>query len=112
MKQNTLIIMTDEHSREGISCYGGIAQTPNLDKLANSGTRFDRAYTPSPICVPARAAFQSGQYVFNNRCWSNAQPYSGTPTGWGHRLQDAGYETASIGKLHSSYKVYKRLNKL
>ena len=99
-KRNTLIIMTDEHSREGISCYGGIAQTPNIDKLAASGTRFDRAYTPSPICVPARAAFQSGQYVFNNRCWSNAQPYKGTPTGWGHRLQDAGHEVVSIGKLH------------
>ncbi len=97
---NTLIIMTDEHSRDGISCYGGVAQTPNIDRLAEYGTRFDNAYTPSPICVPARAAFQSGRYIHQNRCWSNAQPYSGNPPGWGHRLQEEGHETISIGKLH------------
>ncbi len=100
MKRNMLIIMNDEHTRDGISCYGGIAQTPNIDKLAASGTRFTQAYTPSPICVPARAAFQSGQYVYQNRCWSNAQPYHGEPQGWGHRLQEAGYNSISIGKLH------------
>ncbi len=100
MAHNTLIIMNDEHSRDGVSCYGGVAKTPNIDRLAALGTRFDNAYTPSPICVPARAAFQSGRYVFQNRCWSNAEPYSGTPPGWGHRLQDEGLEAVSIGKLH------------
>ncbi|MGB0848356.1 MAG: sulfatase-like hydrolase/transferase [Thiolinea sp.] len=100
MKRNMLIIMNDEHARDGISCYGGVARTPNIDKLAAQGTCFTQAYTPSPICVPARAAFQSGQYVYQNRCWSNAQPYSGKPEGWGHRLQEAGYESVSIGKLH------------
>ncbi len=100
MPNNTLIIMTDEHARDGVSCYGGVARTPNIDRLAAMGTRFDNAYTPSPICVPARAAFQSGRYVFQNRCWSNAEAYSGTPTGWGHRLQNEGMETVSIGKLH------------
>ena len=92
--------MTDEHSRDGVSCYGGVARTPNIDRLAASGTRFTNAYTPSPICVPARGAFQSGRYVHQNRCWSNAQPYFGNPPGWGHRLQDEGHETVSIGKLH------------
>ncbi len=100
MAHNTLIIMNDEHSREGVSCYGGVAKTPNIDRLAALGTRFDNAYTPSPICVPARAAFQSGRYVFQNHCWSNAEPYSGTPPGRGHRLQDEGLEAVSIGKLH------------
>ncbi len=99
-KNNTLIIMTDEHSRDGVSCYGGVAQTPNIDRLAALGTRFDNAYTPSPICVPARAAFQSGRYVHQNRCWSNAEPYSGDPPGWGHRLQEEGHEVVSVGKLH------------
>ncbi len=97
---NTLIIMNDEHARDGVSCYGGVAKTPNIDRLASLGTRFDNAYTPSPICVPARAAFQSGRYVYQNRCWSNAQPYSGDPPGWGHRLQEEGHESVSIGKLH------------
>ncbi len=92
--------MTDEQARDGVSCYGGVAQTPNIDRLAALGTKFENAYTPSPICVPARAAFQSGRYVYQNRCWSNAQPYSGDPPGWGHRLQAEGCETLSIGKLH------------
>ena len=98
--RNTLVIMNDEHARDGVSCYGGVAHTPNIDRLAARGTRFDNAYTPSPICVPARAAFQSGRYVHQNRCWSNAEPYSGDPPGWGHRLQQEGHETVSIGKLH------------
>ncbi len=99
-QNNVLVIMTDELSRDGVSCYGGVAQTPNIDRLAKHGTRFDNAYTPSPICVPARAAFQSGRYVYQNRCWSNAQPYCGNPPGWGHRMQHEGHETVSIGKLH------------
>lgn len=98
--RNCLIIMTDEQSRDGVSSYGGVASTPNIDRLAALGTRFTNAYTPSPICVPARAAFQSGRYVYQNRCWSNAQPYSGDPPGWGHRLQAEGHDTVSIGKLH------------
>ena len=92
--------MTDEHARDGLSCYGGVAKTPNIDRLAALGTRFENAYTPSPICVPARAAFQSGRYVYQNCCWSNAQPYCGDPPGWGHRLQAEGLKTVSIGKLH------------
>jgi choline-sulfatase len=99
-RRNLLIIMTDEQSRDGLSCYGGVARTPNIDRLAEVGTRFDRAYTPSPVCAPARAAFQSGRYVFQNRCWSNAQPYHGDPPGWGHRLQAEGCANVSVGKLH------------
>jgi choline-sulfatase len=98
--RNVLIIMTDEQALDGVSCYGGTAQTPNIDRLAATGTRFQHAYTPSPICVPARAAFQSGRYVHQNRCWSNAQPYSGEPRGWGHRLREEGHRCLSIGKLH------------
>ena len=98
--RNLLVIMMDELTREGLGCYGGLGLTPNIDKLAAQGTRFEQAYTPSPICVPARACFQSGRYVFQNRCWSNAQPYRGRPEGWAHRLKAEGHETVSIGKLH------------
>lgn len=97
---NFIVIMMDQLSRDGVGCYGGAGLTPNIDRLASSGTRFTRAYTPSPICVPARAAFQSGLYVHQNRCWSNAQPYSGEQRGWAHVLRDAGHRTVSIGKLH------------
>jgi choline-sulfatase len=75
-------------------------KTPNLDALATRGIRFTNAYTPCPICVPARAAFASGQYVHVNRLWDNAMPYTGEPQGWGHALQSKGVPVESIGKLH------------
>ena len=102
---NLLVIMSDEHQSRAMSCALEWAnkidiKTPNLDALAARGIRFTNAYTPSPICVPARAAFASGQYVHHNRLWDNAMPYTGEPKGWGHVLQDLGVPVESIGKLH------------
>ena len=98
---NVLFLFSDEHRRDALGCYGHkLVQTPNLDALAASGTRFSNAYTPSPICVPARAAMATGEYVHRTRCWSNAQSYHGVPTGWGHSLQSANRVVESIGKLH------------
>ena len=98
---NVLIFMADEHAREGLGCYGHPKiHTPVLDRLAATGTRFTQAYTPSPVCVPARAAFATGRYVHQIGCWSNAQPYHGQIPGWGQRLIAAGHEVVSIGKLH------------
>ena len=99
--QNVLLIVSDEHAREALGCYGADhVHTPNIDSLANRGTVFRHAYTPSPICVPARACIATGTYVHQNRCWSNAQPYHGQITGWGHRLIEAGHRVVSVGKLH------------
>ena len=99
--QNVLLIVSDEHSREALGCYGAdYMHTPNIDRLAAEGARFSCAYTPSPICVPARACIATGTYVHQNRCWSNAQPYHGQIAGWGHRLIDAGHRVVSVGKLH------------
>ncbi len=99
--RNYLIIMADEYRRDALGCYGHpFVRTPNLDWLAASGTRFTQAYTPSPICVPARSAFATGTHVHRTRHWCNAMPYAGDPPGWAHRLREAGYHTASIGKLH------------
>lgn len=98
---NLLVILSDQHQSRAMSCAGHpVARTPNLDALAARGTRFINAYTPSPICVPARAAFASGQYCHDIRLWDNAMPYTGTPLGWGHALQDKGIRVESIGKLH------------
>lgn len=99
--RNQLILMSDEHTRKVLGCYGNsIVKTPNLDRLAARGTRFTDAYTPVPICVPARAAFATGRYGHRTGHWDNATPYSGTPKSWGHQLQAAGIEVGSIGKLH------------
>lgn len=99
--KNLLVIMSDEHQSRALSCAEHpLVKTPNLDKLAARGIRFTNAYTPSPICVPARAAFASGRYVHDIRLWDNAMPYTGEPRGWGHALQDKGIRVESIGKLH------------
>lgn len=98
---NLLVIMSDEHSKRVMGAYGtpGI-RTPNLDRLADAGTLFESAYTPCPICVPARASFATGRWVHDIGYWDNAHPYLGRPPSWGHRLQAAGIRCDSIGKLH------------
>ena len=98
--RNLLVIMSDEHQARALSCAGHFARTPNLDALAARGTRFTNAYTPCPICVPARACFATGLYVHQTRLWDNAMPYVGDIPGWGHALQRAGVPVESIGKLH------------
>ena len=97
---NLLVIMSDEHQARALGCAGHFVKTPNLDQLAARGTRFTKAYTPSPICVPARASFATGQYVHNTRLWDNAMPYHGQIPGWGHALQSKSVPVESIGKLH------------
>jgi choline-sulfatase len=98
---NVLVLMSDEHDPRHMGCSGSaLVKTPNLDALANRGSRFVSAYTPSPICMPARAAFATGQRVHKTRHWDNAAPYAGQPLGWGHVLQAHGIRVESIGKLH------------
>ena len=98
---NLLVIVSDEHQARAMGCAGHpFVQTPHLDALAARGTRFQTAYTPCPICVPARAAFATGRYVHQIRHWDNAMPYTGSIKGWGHALQDKGVPVESIGKLH------------
>lgn len=99
---NLLFIMSDQHSRKVAGCYGNpFVKTPVLDRLAAAGTLFENAYSPSPICVPARAALATGRQVHETRCWDNASPYTGLEApSWGHRLQARGIRVESIGKLH------------
>jgi choline-sulfatase len=98
---NVLMILSDEQDARALSCAGHPwVRTPNLDRLAAQGTRFTNALTPSPICVPARAALATGRWVHQNACWDNAIAYAGQPRGWAHTLRDAGRRVESIGKLH------------
>ena len=98
---NVLIIMADQHSKRQLGCYGdALVRTPNLDRLAREGMLFESAYTPSPLCVPARSSFLTGRTPSNNRVWNNHQVLSsGTPT-WAHSLGAAGYETTLLGRMH------------
>src|SRR5436190_10169415 len=99
--KNLLILMSDEHNPKIMGCAGNdIIRTPHLDALAGRGTRFTSAYTTCPICVPARAAFAAGKYVYQIGYWDNADAYEGAIPSWHHYLRDRGHEVASIGKLH------------
>jgi choline-sulfatase len=101
--KNLLFIISDEHQAGALSCAGHpIVKTPNIDRLAALGTRFTAAYTPCPICVPARASLATGRYVHDIRYWDNAMGYDGRVPGWGVRLQSAKVRVESIGKLHYS----------
>ncbi|MYB15655.1 MAG: sulfatase-like hydrolase/transferase [Chloroflexi bacterium] len=99
---NLLIIMSDEHTRRMTGCYGHPqVKTPNLDRLAADGVRFDNAYCNFPICVPSRANFLTGRYCHETGHWDNAHPYVGHEApSWGHRLAANGNQVTSIGKLH------------
>lgn len=98
---NMLILFSDQHNREKTGCYGDpYIHTPNIDRLAAEGVRFDNAYSNNPICVPARAAFANGDYCFRHSYWDNAHPYAGKEEGWGHRLVQQGHKNVTIGKLH------------
>lgn len=99
--QNLIVLMSDEHDPRYMGASGHpLIRTPNLDRLAARARRFTSAYTPSPICVPARAAMATGQYVHRIGYWDNALAYDGRVPSWGHALQRAGVRVESIGKLH------------
>ena len=99
--KNLVFIISDEHQARALSCAGHpIVRTPNIDRLAARGTRFTAAYTPCPICVPARASLATGRYVHDTRYWDNAMGYDGRVPGWGARLQAGNVRVESIGKLH------------
>ena len=98
---NLVVIMDDEHNKKMLGHAGHPqVKTPHLDRLAAAGTVFSNAYSSSPICVPARAAFATGRHVHETGCWDNAIAYSGQPRSWAHVLRDAGHQVTSIGKLH------------
>jgi len=98
---NLVVIMSDEHHPRamGIASHAFVV-TPNLDRLARRGTRFDAATCNSPICVPSRASFATGRYVHELGTWDNAIAYDGSVPGWGHALQRTRHRVDSIGKLH------------
>lgn len=99
--KNLLILMSDQHQRQASGAYGHAAvRSPNIDRLAGTGTRFTNAYCTSPICVPARASIATGRYVHELGTWDNAAPYVGQRASWGHRLTKQGYAVITVGKLH------------
>jgi choline-sulfatase len=98
---NILLIMCDQLMPHLTGAYGHpVVQTPNLDKLVARGVRFDNAYTPCPVCSPARAAFMTGRYVSRIGCYDNATVLASDQPTFAHYLANAGYDVTLAGKMH------------
>ncbi|MFN8259015.1 MAG: sulfatase [Bacteroidales bacterium] len=102
---NIVFIMSDDHAYQAISAYGGdlapLAPTPNIDKIAKEGMRFDQCVVTNSICGPSRACILTGKYSHRNGFLSNeATPFDSSQQTFPKLLQKAGYETAIIGKWH------------
>lgn len=99
---NILLIMSDEHDAAVSGCYGdGVARTPNLDRLAAEGIRFDSCYTPSPLCVPARQSFTACQYTSRLGTWNlDTCIRDDDMVSLPGALNQAGYESYLCGKMH------------
>lgn len=97
-RPNIVLILADDLGRECLSCYGGNSyQTPNLDRLAAEGMRFETCYA-TPLCATTRDLLLSGQYNFRSyRDWNEMDFDRSTLAG---DLREAGYVTAAVGKWH------------
>jgi arylsulfatase A-like enzyme len=99
--RNVLWIMADQLRWDYLSCYGHpTLKTPNIDRLAARGVRFDRAYVQSPICGPSRMSFYTGRYVRSHGATWNGFPLRvGEPT-LGDHLRELGADCVLVGKTH------------
>lgn len=92
--------MSDQHHKGVLGCAGDqVIRTPNLDKLAKKGIRFDNCYAAAPLCVPSRMSFLTSRLPSTNRVWSETELPSTAPT-MAHVMKLAGYETSLIGRMH------------
>jgi choline-sulfatase len=98
---NILLVMADQLIPMLTGAYGHpVVQTPNLNVLAAQGVRFDAAYTPVPVCAPARACMLSGTYASTNRAYDNAALFAADIPTVAHYLTRAGYDCVLSGKMH------------
>ena len=99
-RPNILFIMSDDHAAHAISAYGSaVNQTPNLDRLATGGVRFDRCFAVNSICSPSRATILTGKYSHLNGV-PTFNRFDGSQPTVAKYLQKAGYYTGMIGKWH------------
>lgn len=101
-KPNIILILSDDHAYQTISAYGSkLMQTPNIDRIANEGVLFKKAYVTNSICGPSRAVILTGKYSHKNGFKDNENSsFNGAQNTFIKELSSAGYQTAWIGKWH------------
>ena len=101
MRENIIFYFTDQQRADTCGCFGQpLDITPNLDTLAAGGVKFDNAFSPQPVCGPCRALFQTGKYPTETGCFRNNIMLPKNVKTLANYIEEAGYETAYIGKWH------------
>ena len=101
MPNNIIFYFTDQQRWDTCGCFGQpLNITPNLDALAREGVKFDNAFSPQPVCGPCRALFQTGKWPTETGCFRNNIMLPAGVKTLGNYIEEAGYETAYIGKWH------------
>ncbi len=101
MPNNIIFYFTDQQRWDTCGCFGQpLDITPNLDQLAREGVKFDNAFSPQPVCGPCRALFQTGRWPTETGCFRNNIMLPAGVKTLGNYIEEAGYETAYIGKWH------------
>ena len=101
-KFNVLFIISDDLTSTALSCYGNtVCKTPNIDRLAERGTRFTRAYCQGTYCGPSRASFMSGYYPHATGVlgYKSPRPKIGDRATWSQHFKNNGYYTARVSKI-------------
>jgi arylsulfatase A-like enzyme len=98
---NFLLIITDQHRADYLGCYGHpVLKTPHIDSIAARGTRFERFYVATPVCMPNRATLMTGRMPSVHAVRSNGMPLSLRANTFVDALRAGGYATALVGKSH------------
>ncbi len=101
MPNNIIFYFTDQQRWDTCGCFGQpLDITPNLDQLAREGVKFDNAFSPQPVCGPCRALFQTGKWPTETGCFRNNIMLPAGVKTLANYIEEAGYETAYIGKWH------------
>jgi len=100
-RPNIIVIVTDDHAKNAVSAFGSkMINTPNIDRIAKEGIRFNNAFVTNALCGPSRAVILTGKYSHINGFKDNQSTFDNRQMTFVKLLKDAGYYTSVVGKWH------------